>query len=91
MRRIGRWLLVGWLLAALAVLGVDGRLPEFIAGAAAGTLLVLGVRALVRQQRSPSRYCRPSPPERYQVADDLREPIATVVTVAERDASAGRQ
>ena len=89
MRTIARWLLVGWLLAALAVLGIDGRLPEFMAGATAGSLLALGLGALVRQQLAPSRHNRPSPPERYRVADDLREPIATVVTVAEREASAG--
>jgi hypothetical protein len=88
MRTTARWLLVGWLLAALALLGIDGRLAEFIAGATASSLLVLGLRALVRQQRTPSRYCRPSSPECYQVADDLREPIAAVVAVAEREASA---
>jgi hypothetical protein len=91
MRRACRWLLVGWLLAALALLGIEGRLPEFIAGATAGSLLVLGLGALVRQQLAPSRYNRPSLPERYQVADDLHEPIATVVAVAERDASTGRR
>jgi hypothetical protein len=60
-------LLVGWLVAALVVLGMDGRLPEFLAAAVPGSLLLLRVGALVRQQLaplpattgSPSRY-RPS-------------------------------
>jgi hypothetical protein len=81
-------LLAGWLLAALLLLGMDGRLPEFLAVATSGSLLVLGVGALVRQQLAPSRYNRPSIPERYRVADDLRRPLADVVAVAEADASA---
>jgi hypothetical protein len=87
----GRWLLVGWLLAALVLLGIDGRLPEFLAGAASGSLLLLGLGALIRQQLAPSRYNRPPVPDRYRVADDLREPIAAVVAVAEREVMAGRQ
>jgi hypothetical protein len=51
MRTAGRWLVVGWLLAALVVLGMDGRLPAFLAWATLGSLLVLGADALVRQQR----------------------------------------
>jgi hypothetical protein len=86
MRTVGRGLVVGWLLAALVVLGMDGRLPAFLAWATLGSLLVLGVDALVRQQLSRSRYYRPSLPERYRVADDLAEPLAVVVAVAERDA-----
>jgi hypothetical protein len=84
-------LLVGWLLAALLVLGMDGRLPAFLAGAVPVSLLVLGVGSLVRQQLAPSPYNRPSVPARYRVADDLRRPLAEVVAVAEQDASAGRQ
>jgi hypothetical protein len=42
---------------------------------------------VVRQHLAPSRYCRPRLPERYRVADDLAEPLAVVVAVAERDAS----
>jgi hypothetical protein len=86
MRTAGRWLLIGWLLAALVLLGMDGRLPEFIAGAASGSLLVLGLGALVRQQLAPSLSNRPSLPERYRVAEDLRQPLAVVVVVAEQDA-----
>jgi hypothetical protein len=94
MRTAGRWLLVGWLLAALALLGMEGRLPEFLAGAASGSLLMLGLSSLVRQQLAPTRYNRPSMPERYRVADDLRQPIAAVVAAAEQEAitaPAGRQ
>jgi hypothetical protein len=79
-------LLVGWLLAALLVLGMDGRLPAFLAGAVPGSLLVLGVGSLVHQQLAPSRCNRPSVPERYRVADDLRRPLADVVAVAEQEA-----
>jgi hypothetical protein len=84
-------LLAGWLLAALLLLAHDGRLPEYLAGAASGSLLVLGVGSLVRQQLAPSRYNRPSLPEHYRVADDLREPIAVVVAAAEAEASTGQQ
>jgi hypothetical protein len=52
-------LLVGWLLAALLVLGMDGRLPVFLAWAVPSSLLVLGIGSLVRQQLAPSRYNRP--------------------------------
>ena len=79
-------LLIGWLLVALLVLGIDGRLPAFLAWVLPGSLLVLGVDALVRQQRAPSPYTQPSLPERYQVADDLRRPLAEVVAVAEQEA-----
>jgi hypothetical protein len=84
-------LLAGWLLAALLVLGIEGRLPGFLAWVVPGSLLVLGVDALVRQQRAPSPYTQPSLPERYRVADDLRRPLAEVVAVAEAEASARRQ
>jgi hypothetical protein len=86
MRTPGRVLLVGWLVAALGFLGMDGRLPEFLAGAACSSLLLLGLSSLVRQQLAPSRYNRPSMPERYRVADDLRQPIAAVVAAAEQEA-----
>jgi hypothetical protein len=79
-------LLAGWLLAALLVLGMDGRLPVFLAWVLPGSLLVLGVGSLVRQQRAPSCYNRPSLPERYRVADDLRRPLADVVAAAEQEA-----
>ena len=91
MRTAGRLLLLGWLIAALVLLGIDGRLPEFLAGAACGSLLVLGVGSVVRQQLAPSRYNRPPLPERYRVADDLRQPLAAVVAMAEQDAVTGRR
>jgi hypothetical protein len=84
-------LLAGWLLAALLLLAHEGRLPEYFAGAASGSLLVLGVGSLVRQQLAPSRYNRPSMPERYRVADDLDQPLAAVVAVAEAEASTRQQ
>ncbi len=77
----------GWLVAALVVLSMDGRLPAFLAWAVPGSLLALGLGALVRQQLAPSRYNRPSLPERYRLADDLRQPIAAVVAVAEQEAT----
>jgi hypothetical protein len=78
-------LLIGWLLAALLVLGIDGRLLVFLAWVLPGSLLVLGVDALVRQQCAPSPYTQPRLPERYQVADDLHRPLADVVAVAEQE------
>jgi hypothetical protein len=95
MRTAGRFLLVGWLVAALGLLGVDGRLPEFLVGAVCGSLLLLlGLSSLVRQQLAPSTLDRPVLPERYRVADDLSLPIAAVVAAAKREAitaPAGRQ
>jgi hypothetical protein len=46
-RIAGRLLVVGWLAAALVVLGLDGRLPAFLAWAVPGTLLALGLGRLV--------------------------------------------
>jgi hypothetical protein len=89
MRVVGRWLLVGWLLAALTVLGINGRLSVFLAWMAPASALALGIGALVCQQRAPSILDRPTVPERYRVADDLRQPITTVVTVAEHEAIVG--
>jgi hypothetical protein len=85
-------LLVGWLVAALVLLGMDGRLPAFLAVAVPGSLVLLGVGALVRQQLAPLRYNRlpippPAIPARYRVADDLRQPLAAVVAAAEQDAT----
>jgi hypothetical protein len=91
MRTAGRLLLLGWLIAALVLLGIDGQLPQFLAGAASGSLLLLGVGGLVRQQLAPSPYNWPSLPERYRVADDLRQPLATVVAAAEQDAITGQR
>jgi hypothetical protein len=85
-RTTGCWLLVGWLLSALVLLGMDGRLPEFLGWVLPGSVLALGVGALVRQQLAPSRHNRPSMPERYRIADDLRRPLAEVVATAEQEA-----
>jgi hypothetical protein len=89
--RTGIGLLAGWLLTAVLLLAHDGRLPEYLAGAASGSALALGVVALVRWHRKPSIYCKPSTPPlpaRYWVADDLNRPLAEVVAVAEQDAAA---
>jgi hypothetical protein len=82
---------LGWLLAALALLAMDGRLPVFLLTAVPGTLLALAVCVLVRQHLVPSIFDRPPLPARYWVADDLRQPIAAVVAVAEREATAAQQ
>jgi hypothetical protein len=85
--RAGRDLLVGWLLAALVLLGVDGRLPLLVAWAVPGSLLAVGIGAFIRQQRRPSMLDRPSVPQRYRVADDLQQPLGAVVAAAEQEAS----
>jgi hypothetical protein len=89
MRTAGRVLVLGWLLAALLVLALDGRLPAFLAWAMPGSAAVLVADALVRWHRRPSVYCRPSLPDRYRAADDLGRSLLEVVAVAERDAAAG--
>jgi len=81
---------VAWLLAAVALLAVQGMLLLWLLAAGLGSAALLGLRALVRQQRAPSMLERPPLPERYRVADDLGQPIAVVVAVAEREAAAGR-
>ncbi|HEX8135210.1 MAG TPA: hypothetical protein VF880_17500 [Actinomycetes bacterium] len=86
MRTAGRLLVAGWLLAALVVLALDGRLPAFLAVVAPGSLAVLVLGAVVRQQLAPSRHNRPGLPERHRLADDVTVPLAVVVAVAERDA-----
>lgn len=87
MSTIARVLVAAWLVAALLVLGMDGRLHAFLAVVGPSSLVVLGLAAMVRHQLAPSRYNRPSLPERYRVADDLELPIAVVVVVAEREAA----
>ena len=72
------------------LLGLDGRLPVFLAWALPGSLLVLVADAVVRQQLAPSDLDRPALPERYRVADDLAQPLAVVVAVAEQEAATGR-
>jgi hypothetical protein len=83
----GRWLLGSWLVPALVMLGVDRRLPVFLAWATPSTLLVLGVRALIRQQRAPSFLHQRPLPIRHRVADDLSQPIAAVIAAAEHEAT----
>jgi hypothetical protein len=90
-RITGRVLVVGWLLAALVALGMDGRLPTYLAWTLPSSALLLAAGALVRHQLAPSRYNQPPLPERYRVADDLRRPLAEVVAAAEREATGERQ
>jgi hypothetical protein len=58
--RTAVWLLAVWLLAALLLLAHAGCLPEYLAGAVSGSLVVLGVGSLVRQQLAPSHYNGPA-------------------------------
>jgi hypothetical protein len=81
--------LAAWALLGLALLAAAGLLAVFVVGGGAAWLLLAGGWSLVRHQRAPSRYNRPSLPESYQVADDLSRPLAEVVAAAEREA-AGR-
>lgn len=87
MRTVGRLVVVGWLLAALAVLAMDGRLGVFCAFATPGTLLTVAAGVLIRQQRAPSMLEGPLLPERYRMADDLHQPLAAVVAAAEEEAT----
>jgi hypothetical protein len=89
--RAALFLVVAWLLAAVALLAVQGMLLAWAGAAGAASLAGLGLRALVRQQVAPSMLDRPSLPERYRVADDLAYPLAVVVAVAEQEATAGRE
>ena len=77
---------VAWLLAAVALLAIQGLLVGYLLAAGAATLAGLGLRALVRQQRAPSILDRPPLPGRYRVADDLTQPITAVVEAAEAEA-----
>ena len=84
--RAALWLLVGWLLAAVALLAAQGRLVSLLAAGVPASVVSLVLRALVRQQRAPSICDRPLVPERYRVADDLTQPITVVVEAAEAEA-----
>jgi len=84
--RAALWLLVSWLLAAVALLAAQGRLVSLLAAGVPASVVALVVRALVRQQGAPSICDRPLVPERYRVADDLTQPITVVVEAAEAEA-----
>lgn len=88
MRTVGRWLMAGWLLAALGVWASTAVSPGF-AWTAPISLLALALAALVRQQHAPSILDRPPAPQCYRVADDLCRPLAEVVAVAEQEAGFG--
>ena len=83
--RAALWLLVSWLLAAVALLAAQGRLVSLLAAGVPASVVALVLRALVRQQRA-SICDRPLVPERYRVADDLTQPITVVVEAAEAEA-----
>jgi hypothetical protein len=83
----GRWLLGSWLVPALVLLSIGRRLPLLLVWATPSTLLVLGVGALIRQQRAPSFLDQPSLPYCYRVADDIGQPIAAVIAAAEQEAT----
>jgi hypothetical protein len=85
--RVALLVVVACLLAAVALLIVQGMLLPWLLAAGAASLALLLLRALVRQQRAPSMLERPPLPERYRVADDIHQPITTVVAVAEVEAT----
>jgi threonine/homoserine/homoserine lactone efflux protein len=84
--RPAMFVVVAWLLAAVVLLAAQGMLLAYVEVTGVATLVWLGLRALVRQQRAPSMLERPPLPERYRVADDLRRPLDDVVAVAEQEA-----
>jgi hypothetical protein len=84
--RAAVWLVVAWLLAAVALWAADRMLITFLLAILPGSAVVLVLRALVRQQCAPSICDRPPTPGRYLVADDLTQPIAAVVEAAEAEA-----
>jgi hypothetical protein len=84
--RAAVFLVLSWLLAAVALLAIQGMLLAWVGVAGAASVVGLGLRGLHRQQRRPSILDRPRVPERYRVADDLTQPLEVVVAVAEAEA-----
>jgi len=87
--RAALFLVVAWLLLAVALLARQGILLGYLVAAVPGSTVVLALRALARQQRAPSILDRPDQPrlpERYRVADDLQQPITAVIEAAEAEA-----
>ena len=84
MNTAGRFVVVGWLLLALVLLGMDGQLPVFLAWTAPATLLVLAVGALARQQRAPVD-ARPTTAARALLG--RRRPPATALRCGRRSGS----
>jgi hypothetical protein len=64
-------------------LALNGRLAIFLAWVIPGSLLMLSVGALIRQQVTPAMLDEPPLPHRYRVADDLHQPLAAVIAAAE--------
>jgi hypothetical protein len=94
MRQPAWWpLLASWTLLGLALLAAAGLLAVFIVLGGVCWLLLAAGWSLVRWQRRPSAYCRPSRPPLptcYRVADDLSRPLADVVATAEQEVTASR-
>lgn len=86
--RAGRGLLIGWLLAALVLFALDGRLAVFLAGPSQVRSWALGSRRWSASSAPPPSSTSPAGHNRYQIADDLHQPLAAVVAAAEHDASA---
>jgi threonine/homoserine/homoserine lactone efflux protein len=84
--RPAMFVVVAWLFAAVVLLASQGMLLAYVGVTGVATLVWLGLRALVRQQRAPSMLERAPLPERYRVADDLGRPLDEVVAVAEQEA-----
>lgn len=64
-------------------MALNGHLAIFLARVIPGSLLILGVGALIRQQVTPAMLDEPPLPHRYRVADDLHQPLAAVIAAAE--------
>jgi hypothetical protein len=91
-RQPGWWpVLAAWALLGLVLLAAAGLLAVFVVLGGVCWLLLSAGWSLARQQRAPSRYCRPALPESHRVADDLRRPLAEVVAAAELEATTGRR
>jgi hypothetical protein len=71
-----------WLIVALVLLVLDGRMGLFCVIAMPSSVVLLIVVALIRDQRKASLI----EARRYRIADDLRRPMAEVVAKAEADA-----
>jgi hypothetical protein len=79
---IGVCLVPLWLIVALMLLILDGRIGLFIIIAMPTSAVLLIAVALIRDQRKASLM----EATRYRIADDLRRPLVEVVSEAEEAA-----
>lgn len=79
---VGLVLVPLWLIVALILLVLDGRLWLYCLVAVPTSVVVLIAVALIRDRVKPSLADR----VRYRVADDLNRPLLDVVTEAEAQA-----